>query len=397
MMLRVVLALALGVIAAPVARAQQQPATPGSQEPRPVTPEEIAQLRREIEHETRSSLELLFDGHGEDGDVNNELSFLRYGVRLNVRRGAGTTFHLSVRQTPYRMQDDVIHESGLSFALGGRSKRSERVEYQWELGATRFSNDAWSVTGLASFTVQASDKVRYTLGASRSNVEESMLSAAGLLPVEGPFGGDRVGTVTDNRAILGLSWRLPAQFDLVGEGALGARMGRNVGTNAFARAGGGPGWNAVARSPESPVSLLRLGAWLEYFAFADDRLGYGGVSLIDSQGQSVPLEALGSDGISPEPSSTNPGVGGYFSPSHFFGALVRLEMRGRPSTSVEYSLSGSLGTQSFTGTDRSRAAGIAASLTLNRGGRISLPLAFHWDDYGPFTQYLFQARLVFLF
>ena len=72
-------------------------------------------------------------------------------------------------------------------------------------------------------------------------------------------------------------------------------------------------------------------------------------------------------------------------------------MRGRPSASVEYTFSGSLGTQSFTGSDRRGAAGVAASLTLNRGGRVSLPLAFRWDDYGPFTQYLFQARLVFLF
>jgi Cellulose synthase operon protein C C-terminus (BCSC_C) len=398
MMRRVVMALALVAAAAALARGQQQPATPGeSDEPRPVTPEEIARLRREIEHETRSSVELLFDGHGEDGDVNNELSFLRYGARLNLRRASGTTFHLSVRQTPYSMQDDVIQESGLSFALGARSKRSERVEYEWELGGTRFSNDAWSVTGLVSVTVQANDEVRYTIGARRSNVEESMLSAAGLLPIEGPFAGDRVGSVTDNRATFGASWQLPAQFDVVGEAALGARTGSHVGTNAFGRAGGGPGWNAVARSPESPLSLLRLGAWLEYFAFADDRLGYGGVSLIDSQGRPVSPEALGSDGISPEPSPTNPGVGGYFSPSSFFGALLRLEMRGRPSATVEYSLSGSLGTQSFTGSDRSRAAGIAASLTLNRGGRVSLPLAFHWDDYGPFTQYLFQARLVLLF
>jgi hypothetical protein len=393
----VVVALVLGGAAAPLAVSEQAPATPGSEEPRPVTPEEIARLRSEIEHETRSSVELLFDEHGESGDVNNELSFLRYGVRLNVKRGSGSTFHLSVGRTPYRMQDDVIDESGLSFALGGRSKRSDRLEYQWELGGTRFSTDAWSVTGLVSVAVQAKEKVRYTIGASRSNVEESMLSAAGLRPTEGPFAGDRVGGVTDNRATFGVSWQLPAQFDVVGEAALGARTGSQVGTNAFGRAGGGPGWNAVARSPESPLNLLRLGAWLEYFAFADDRLGYGGASLIDSKGQPVPPAALGSDGIPPEPSSTNPGVGGYFSPSRFFGAVVRLEIRGRPSASVEYSFSGSLGTQSFTGSDRSRAAGIAASLTLNRGGRVSLPISFHWDDYGPFTQHLLQARLVILF
>ncbi len=394
---RAILALVLVAAGAPLARGQQAPATPGTEEPKPVTPEEIARLRREIEHETRSSVELLFDEHGESGDVNNELSFLVSGVRLNVKRASGTTFHLSARYTPYRMQEDVIEQYGLGFALGARSKRSERVEFQWELGGTRFSNDAWSVTGLFFVTVQANDKLRYTIGASRSSVEESMLSAAGLLPVEGPFAGERVGTVTDNRATVSLSWQLPAQLDVVGEVALGARTGSQVGTNAFGRAGGGPGWNAVARSPEKRVSLLRLGAWLEYFAFDVDRLGYGGVSLINSEGQPVPPAELGSDGISPVPSPTNPGVGGYFSPSHFFGALVRLEMRGRPSTWLEYSLSGSLGTQSFTGADGSQAAGLAASLILNRGGRFSLPLAFHWDNYGPFTQHLFEARLVILF
>lgn len=379
------------------ARSEQAPAAQSSEEPKPVTPEEIARLRSEIEHETRSSVEVLFDGHGESGDINNELTFLRYGVRLNLKHGSDATFHFSVRNTPYALQNDAIQESGLSFALGARSKRSERLEYQWELGGTHFSNEAWSVTGAVSVAVQASEKVRYTFGASRSNVEESMLSAVGLRPTEGPFAGDRVGPVTDNRATFALSWRLPAQLDVVGEAALGARTGSHVGTNAFGRAGGGPGWNAVARSPESPISLVRVGAWFEYFAFAEDRLGYGGVSLIDSQGRPVPPDALGSDGISPEPSSTNPGVGGYFSPSRFFGALARLEMRGRPSPSVEYSVSGSFGTQSFTGSNRSSAKGVAASLTLNRAGRVSVPISYRWDDYGPFTQYLFQVRLVLLF
>jgi hypothetical protein len=394
---RLILALILMAAVTPLARGQQTSVPPQSEEPKPVTPEEIARLRSEIEHETRSSVELLFDGHGETGDVNNELSFLRYGVRVNVKRGSDTTLHLQVRRTPYDTQGSVIQESGLEFALGGRTKRSDRVTYQWELGGTRFSNDTWDVTGLFSVAVQASDKLRYTIGASRSTVEESMLSAAGLLPTEGPFAGSRVGTVADNRATFSLSWQLPAQFDAVGEAALGARTGSNVGTNAFGRAGGGPGWNAVARSPESPLSLLRIGGWLEYFTFADDRLGYGGASLIDSHGQPVSPGALGSDGISPEPSPGNPGVGGYFSPSRFFGALVRVEARGRPSPSIEYSLSGSVGAQSFTGSDNKAAAGVAASLTLNRGGRVSLPLAFHWDDYGPFKQYLFQARLVVLF
>lgn len=362
-----------------------------------VRPEDIARLRREIEHESRSSLELLLEGHDETGDANNDLGFLRYGARVNARVGPDTSLHLFVRRTPYSTQENVIEESGLSFGVGARSKPSERIEYRWELGGTRFSSDAWSVTGLLGVTLHPRDGLSYTLSAGRSNVEESMLSAVGLRPALGPFAGERVGPVADTRASAGLAWQPLGQLDLVAEAAAGVRSGSHVGSNGFVRLGGGPGWNAVTRGPDSAVSLVRLGAWIEYFAFADDRLGYGGASVVGVDGRPLPAAAIGGDGISPEPSPSNPGVGGYFSPANFLSAVARIELRGRPQPSFEYRVSGALGQQSFTGSEARRAAGLAATVTLNRQGRVSFPLSYAWDDYGPFKQQSFQARLVLLF
>jgi len=235
------------------------------------------------------------------------------------------------------------------------------------------------------------------VGASRTIVEQSVLSAVGLHPVLGPFAGERVGAVTDNRLSAGATWQLPLRFDVVAEGALGVYTGKNVGTNFFKRFGGGPAWNAIARAPDEAVSLFRLGVWFEYFGFDEDRLGYGGASLLDAHGQPVPLSALGSDGIPPDPDPPHPGVGGYFSPSRFTSTVARVELRGRGSAGFDYSVTAFLGTQSYTGSDRRTAGGVGATLTLRASERFSVPLAYSLDNYGPFTQQTLQARLVFHF
>jgi hypothetical protein len=394
-MRRVLIALVLAA-SANLARAQTKP-TPPSQEPKPVTPEEIQRLRREIETETRSRFELLFDGHTEEGDSNNQLRFLRLGGRLSLERGEATTLHVTAQHVPYTTPDEMVERSGASLTIGAETRRSDRVAYEWEAGAVRFSNDRWDGTGLVNVTVRSSDKRRYALGVRRSLVEESMLSAVGLEPVVGPFGGQRVGGVTDNRLMAGGTWQLPWHFDLVAEGALGVYAGTNVGENFFKRAGGGPAWNAIARAPEASLSFLRVGIWIEYFGFDEDRLGYGGASLLDAEGQTVPLSELGSDGIPPEPDPPHPGVGGYFSPKSFTSVVGRVEVRGRPSPRLDYSLAAVLGTQTYTGSDRSAVGGLAAQVTLRLGERLSLPLSYQWDNYGPFTQQTLKARLVIPF
>jgi hypothetical protein len=281
--------------------------------------------------------------------------------------------------------------------LGARSRPSDRLDYDWELGAVYFSDKTWNGTGRVRVSVRPSEGFRCFVGIGRSIVEESMLSAVGLHPVLGPFAGSRVGAVTDNRLSAGGTWRLPLRFDLVAEGALGVYTGSNVGTNFFKRAGGGPAWNAIAEGPDEPVSLLRLGAWFEYFGFDEDRLGYGGASLLDAEGRPVPLSELGSDGIPPDPSPPHPGVGGYFSPHRFTSAVARIELRGRGGAGFDYSVTAFLGGQSYTGSDRRAAGGVAAALTLRAGERFSVPVTYTLHNYGPFTQQSLQARLVLHF
>ncbi len=394
-MRRLVVVLVLVTAGTAVARAQTKPA--GPEKPQPVTPEEIEKLRREIEQETRSSLEFLFDGHTENGDLNNKLSDLRFGARLNLKRGSATTLHVTALHTPYTTSDSVVAESGTGLAFGASRRGAGRVDYDWEVGALYFSDKTWNGTGRVKVEVRPSEAFRYSVGASRSIVEQSMLSAVGLHPVLGPFAGERVGAVTDNRLSAGATWQLPLRFDVVAEGALGVYAGHNVGTNFFKRFGGGPAWNAIARAPDEPVSLLRLGVWFEYFGFDEDRLGYGGASLLDAKGQPVPVSALGSDGIPPDPDPPHPGVGGYFSPASFTSTVARIELRGRGSAGFDYSLVAFLGSQSYTGSDRRTAGGVAGALTLRASERLSVPLTYSLDNYGPFTQQTLQARLVFRF
>lgn len=385
-----------GAVTADV-RAQPKPVAPRAEEPKPVTSEEIERLRSEIEREARSSLEFLFDGHTETGGLNDKLSFLGLGVRLNLKRGSDTTLHAAARHTPYTTEGGVVEEWATSLSLGARTRRSERVQYEWEAGAVRFSNERWDAVGLLRVEVRSSERLRYSVGASRTLVEESMLSAVGLEPVLGPFAGERVGGVTDNRLGVGGTWQLPMRIDLVGEGAVGVYTGSNVGSNLFKRVGGGPGWNAIAKAPDEALSLLRVGAWFEYFGFDEDRFGYGGASLVSARNRQVPLSALGSDGIPPDPAPPHPGVGGYFSPERFTSVVGRVELRGRPSPDIDYSLTAFLGTQSYTGADRSSAGGVAAVVTLRAGERIVLPISYAWDNYGPFQQQALKARIGILF
>jgi hypothetical protein len=203
--------------------------------------------------------------------------------------------------------------------------------------------------------------------------------------------------VHDNRAFLNGTYRLPAHFDVFAEASIGSRSGSQVDGNLFKRAGGGLGFDAVARAADDGLSLVRLSVALDYFGFDEDRLGFGGASLLDRLGRPIPLDRLGSDGISPVPTETQAGLGGYFSPHRFLSRVVRVEARGRFGTSVDYGASAFVGTQSFTGVSTRRAGGVSGGLTFRFNERVTLPVVYAWDDFGPFAQQSLVARLVMVF
>jgi hypothetical protein len=377
--------------AAPRAFADEPQTGPGTQAP--VTPEEIAKLKRQIQQDTRSSLELSFDTHSETGDLNNRLDLRRYGARLNVRVRRAT-MRLSAARTSYATIDDLLDETGTNVTLGLSGSLSPRIDGHVDVGVTHFTTDATTVNFRGSVSLKPTEKVRYSLTVERSSVEESLLSAAGMRPVTGPFAGELVGAVMENRVLASASYRLPAQFDVFGEAAAGTRVGSSVDSNFFKRAGGGVGYNAVARGEDQPLSLFRLSASLYYFGFADDRFGFGGASLLDRRYEPVSLARLGSDGLPTDPSGRSPGVGGYFSPSRFVSRLAHVDVRGRPRPSFEYRLEVFAGSQTYTGFDTRGAKGVRANVVLHGGDRVSLPVTFVWDDVGPFRQRTLFVKLL---
>jgi len=357
----------LAVLSPAVLLSQSAESSPGIN--RPVTREEIDRLRRTIYDETQSNFEGIFVYHSESGDLNNRLNFYRLGARGNFKLDSGALLYLGGTWTPYSTLNDSFAASGANATFGLKTNLAESVVSQFEAGATRFSTGGSTINALASFDFSFTNaSLNFT--ASRTNVEESLLSAAGIRPVTGPFAGRTVGQVMDNRAVVSGTYQLREKLDVFGNGGTGYRKGVEVDSNPFWLGGGGVGYNVISAPAEESISLLRASYEANYIGYRDNRLGFGG-----------------------SPAS----VGGYFSPETFFNHVIRGELRGAAGGSLEYQVSGFVGSQYITGSSRRQAAGFSGMVSVRISDRYSLPVTFARDNFGPFTQESVFARLVVRF
>ena len=351
----------------------------------PVSPQEIERLQRQIARDTTSNVEILGEFHNETGDVNDRLNFWRYGGRGNLRLESGSRLSVGVVRTHYVPRISEYNSSGINVTAGFRTAPSDVSDGRFELGFTTFSTGAFTINGLAQVTRRLSDNTTLYLRGARTNIEESLLSATGLEPVRGPFAGEPTGAVMENRGTGGVVHRLPYEADVFGEGSLGNRHGSNVDSNFFSDVRAGAGINLLTGALDDPVTLVRASYEFHYFGFADDRSGFGGVSMETRRGLPVPPSALGGDGISPVPTDTNPGVGGYFSPGYFVSNVGRGEVQGNGSK-LEYRLAGFLGSQAYTNEELRVVSGVSAVVEFLLTSRLTLPVSFSLDNLGPFVQ-----------
>ena len=360
---------------------------------RPVTAQDIDRLRQTIHDETSSSLEGLFGFHTETGDLNNRLDFYRVGGRANLLIGQGGLFYVSGVRTPYSTWDDRYKASGTNISVGAEGQMTEGLSGRVELGGTRFSTGSNTFNGLASARFD-SEPLTLRVTGSRTNVEETLLSAAGILPVLGPFGGRIVGQVMDNRFVGEATYQISTKLTAFGSGGFGFRKGKNVPANDFKLVGAGAGYDIIAEADEEKISLLRGIYELNYIGFDDNRLGFGGTSLMDARGVAIAPNRIGADGLSPIPTAARAGVGGYFSPERFLHHVVRGEMRGTLSENFTYRLSGFVGSQFITGSPRDQVGGVSGTLAIRLNERFSIPVTVATDNFGPFRQQSILTRLV---
>jgi len=365
---------------------------------RPVSQAELDNLKREIAAERQSSLEAITEYHSESGDLNNRLDFWRYGGRVNVRLRSSSSLYFSGTRTQYMTRESLFDGAGINFSAGYKGQISERAELQLEGGATHFNTGSTTMNAFGGLNFKPSDQTTVYLSGTRSNVEESLLSATGLRPVTGPFAGRLVGLVMDNRFTAGVSQKLSHSFDAFAEGGLGNRTGENIESNFFRNAKAGLGYNVVARSPEEKgVTLVRTSYQLNYFGFDKDLFGYGGVSLVDAGGKPVAPSALGSDGISPSSTSAQGAVGGYFSPQYFVSQVGRVDLQGKAGSGFRYSITAFAGSQSYTASNSRLVSGVSATVEVPFSEKFSLPITYARDNFGPFTQQSIVGRLVIKF
>jgi Cellulose synthase operon protein C C-terminus (BCSC_C) len=363
----------------------------------PVTQQEIDRLKRQIDEDTRSSVEGIMDYHTETGDLNNRLDFLRYGGRWNIKSGSSSAFHITGTRTNYLPVSGLFNQQGINLTGGVQTRVSEAVQANLEGGFSRFSTDTTTINARGSLTYNASDQTHFYATFARSNVEESLLSTTGVRPVVGPFAGQLVGAVMENRFVGGGSARPWGNIDIFGEGGAGNRAGSNVPSNFFKTFGGGAGYSILSRTDEQALTLLRAAYELNYFGFDDNRFGFGGASLTTRGGSLIVPARIGSDAIPPEP-VVGPRVGGYFSPQNFVSNVARVEAKGGWAKGVSYRLSGFVGTQTYTGSNGGLLAeGFSGTVNLTITDRISVPLTYFIDTFGPYTQQSLFAKVDFKF
>jgi hypothetical protein len=359
----------------------------------PVNPADIQRLKRQILSESRSTLDLISELHTETGDFDNRLDFGRYGARLNLKTGGGPIVSFSLVRTHYLPRIDLFDAQSTNVSAGLKTAVSDTADLQVEVGATIFSSDTPTLNAFGALNVDVTDRTSLHITGSRTNVEESLLSATGLRPTRGPFAGLLAGRVMDNRVTAGVVHRLPYQTDVFAEGGFGNREGSSVETNVFRHALGGAGINFISGSQEDAVTLLRASYLFTYYGFGANRLGFGGTSMQNRRGQPISMASLGSDGLSPLPSRTRPGIGGYFSPDFFFSNVGRLEVHGLVHSGIAYRLAGFVGVQRYTGTPSRPVTGVSATAEFILNERYSLPIIFHTDNSGPFKQQSTVANL----
>lgn len=381
-----------------IARSLGQSSTDDPSINRPVSQAELDKLKLEIEDDSQSSLEAIGVYHNESGDLNNRLDFWRYGGRLNFRLSSAASVFVSGTRTQYMTLASIFSGAGTNFSAGYKGQISERTQLQLEGGATHFNTASTTINALAGLNFKPSDQTTIYLTGTRSNVEESLLSATGLRPVVGPFAGHLVGLVMDNRVTGGISQKLPHSFDAFAEGGFGNRTGSSIESNFFRDARAGLGYDVVTNSAdENGVTLVRASYQLNYFGFDKNLFGYGGASLLTAGGRPIAPAALGGDNISPSGTFAQGAVGGYFSPQYFVSHVGRFDLQGNTDSGLRYSISAFAGSQSYTGSDARAVGGVSATVEVPFGEKLSLPITYARDNFGPFTQQYVLGRLVIKF
>ncbi len=337
-------------------------------------------LRQALDMKLKIELDPIFQYHHQKGDVNNELSFRRYGfevsdvVTSNIKAKAG--FNV----TPY--YNDRAKTTAREYTIGLEGRPFRKFTFDTELGYKDFSNAQQMLTAKALFKLYVNDALSFNGGFTKTNIEQTMLSSTGLRPVVGPLRNMTVGQVADYKFLMGYGLRLPQFFYNYGGFNLGFTNGVATAVNFYKEGIFGFGKVIYSRPKGRILDLLSSEYTLYYAGYNEDHSEFGGASLASTP--------LGSDG-----GFKYHRFGGYFSPEYIFANKFAMHMRGTVCPlNTKYYLYGYLGQQTISHDGSDFIWGASTSLKFNEDGRFGVGLMYQVDDYQASLKHDFIVNLI---
>jgi tetratricopeptide (TPR) repeat protein len=337
-------------------------------------------LKQALDMKLKIELDPIFQYHHQKGDVNNELSFRRYGfevsdvVKSNIKAKAGFTV------TPY--YNDKAKTTAREYTVGLEGRPLNNLSFDTGIGFKDFSNSQQMLTAKALFKLYVNDALSLNGGFTKTNIEQTMLSSTGLRPVVGPLRNQTVGQESDYKFLMGYGLKLPQFFYNYGGFNLGFTNGVDSAVNFYREGIAGLGKVIYSRPKGRLLDLLSSEYTLYYAGYNENHSGFGGASLATSP--------LGSDGGFKYHS-----FGGYFSPDYIIANKFAMHMRGTVCPiNTKYYLYGYLGQQTIGHEGSDFIWGASTSLKFNEDGRFGLGLMYQVDDYQASLKHDFIVNLI---
>jgi len=323
----------------------------------------------------------------QNGDADSEITIQKYKVEVSKEIAHNLKPKASVTVSNYNSGYKPAEEQSYHYEVGIEGRPTEKVDFDSKIGYLKFGNTGGMMTGKISGDYFVNDKLKLKAGFERYNLERSLLSSVGVIPEVGPFAGNVVGQVADNKFNVGYVYRFPKFIFNYGEFNIGSIKGENTPSNQYQEAVLGVGKVWFSRPKGHLLDLVMTEITGYYAGYDDNRLGYGGASLN--------YFPIGSDGMSTEPFGRNPGVGGYFSPEHVFSETAGFQLRGTlRKINTNYHLWSYAGMQNVAYNGSDFIWGSKLALVYNEEGRLGLKAIYGYEDYNQARRQNFALNLI---
>lgn len=365
-------------------------------------PQENAKaLQGEILMQIKPAIEPIYNLYRMTGNANAG-KYQKFGgngyyyVRPNLR-AVGT-----VITTEYKNVTNIVSTNGTLYSVGFEGRPTNHIGIKSAAGLECFSNNGSIILGNAVARYAPNDVVTMTSGYIRSLDEiDSYMSAAGVVPLVGPFANQLVGRIIDNKYVLcQLGFKLPRKFYAYAGANIGTKYGGNSASNFYKEIPVGFGKVIYSAPEEKHINQALVAYDFYYTGYNRDMSGFGGANL-----NNYPI---GSDGGSPTPTEGHPGTGGYFSPTFFIAQKIPLTVKGSfKNTKLKYVLSGFIGLQTIEGAiglvgggsgfRNSPYYGYTAGLRYNENGKYGMGVDYTFNNYMTVAQHLLKVFLLIRF